>query len=61
MLCEACNKNIVIIGIGRKNGKDNFIDWNNRKYHKKCYKKNQINNIDEYNKAIDNIAKKYGF
>lgn len=36
-LCLRCNKKLVPIGNARINGKDHN-DWNNRKYHKKCWK-----------------------
>ena len=40
--CEYCNKPLKKIGNNRKNGKhftaNNGNDWNERKYHKKCYK-----------------------
>jgi hypothetical protein len=35
--CEFCNKPLVAIGSGRKNGKAH-ADWATRKYHKKCWK-----------------------
>lgn len=37
MNCKKCNQSIVPIGNKRKNGTIQ-IDWNNRKYHKKCWK-----------------------
>jgi hypothetical protein len=36
--CEMCNKSLVCIGINRANGIDCIRDWNQRKFHKKCYK-----------------------
>jgi len=53
MNCEYCKKKIVVIGDRRKNGKSQIYDWNNRKYHKKCYKL-IIKNI-----CINDIIKKY--
>lgn len=56
--CEYCNKTLKSIGNQRKNGKkfimnvNNSNDWNDRKYHKKCYieyKKEQ--------KILDQLAK----
>tara|TARA_R110000868_G_scaffold230762_2_gene484019 strand:- start:779 stop:946 length:168 start_codon:yes stop_codon:yes gene_type:complete len=38
--CLLCKKTIVAIGTSRENGA-NHNDWNNRKYHKKCYKELQ--------------------
>jgi hypothetical protein len=35
--CEYCNKKLVKIGYNRSNGKPH-VDWNERKYHKKCLK-----------------------
>jgi hypothetical protein len=37
-LCCACNKPLVAIGTARQNGTLRHEDWENRKYHKKCYK-----------------------
>ena len=34
-ICRLCGKPLVKIGNARKNGA-NHIDWNSRKYHKKC-------------------------
>ena len=36
--CQICNKSLVCIGINRLNGIDCIRDWNQRKFHKKCYK-----------------------
>ena len=36
--CEYCGKCLCKIGTDRKNGKGSFKDWNDRKYHKKCFK-----------------------
>jgi hypothetical protein len=40
--CEHCGKPLRLIGMDRKNGKtinnSNGKDWEERKYHKKCYK-----------------------
>ena len=40
--CEYCGKALKKIGYDRKNGRlyagNNGKDWDNRKYHKKCYK-----------------------
>lgn len=36
--CQECNKTLKKIGAKRVNGKDSFLDWSNRKYHKKCLK-----------------------
>lgn len=38
-ICQHCNKPLKIIGILRKNGSNNYEDYKERKYHKKCYKK----------------------
>jgi hypothetical protein len=38
-ICQCCNKPLKIIGILRKNGSNNYEDYKERKYHKKCYKK----------------------
>ena len=59
--CLYCNKRLIIIGIGRKNGipvgNHNGQDWDNRKYHKKCFKELkdiQENYITSLNWAIEN-------
>jgi len=36
--CQFCDKALVIIGVNRVNGRDCFRDWDDRKFHKKCYK-----------------------
>ena len=36
--CEMCNKSLVCIGINRQNGIDCIRDWDQRKFHKKCWK-----------------------
>jgi hypothetical protein len=38
-ICQCCNKPLKIIGVLRKNGSNNYEDYKERKYHKKCYKK----------------------
>ena len=38
MNCVMCNKKLVLIGTSRKNGVKHHKDWNNRKYHKQCWK-----------------------
>ena len=40
MNCEYCNGPLVKIGKARANGKDH-IDWESRRYHKKCFKELQ--------------------
>ena len=35
--CLQCFKPLKIIGKQRKNGNQNYNDWNNRSCHKKCY------------------------
>jgi hypothetical protein len=37
--CKHCGKALVAIGTDRKNGKNNYSDWQTRQYHKKCLKK----------------------
>ncbi len=37
-ICKLCNKRLVPMGTKRSNGKIFLNDWNDRKYHKKCYK-----------------------
>ena len=34
--CQHCGKALVAIGTDRKNGKNNYSDWQTRQYHKKC-------------------------
>lgn len=41
--CLMCDKPLVSVGRLRKNGIRSHGDWNNREYHKKCYKL-KINN-----------------
>ena len=42
--CEKCGKRLPAIGTARKNGKEYAsqtgfnADWDDRKYHKKCFK-----------------------
>jgi hypothetical protein len=38
MKCYYCNKPLKIIGYERKNGIGDYKDWENRGFHKKCYK-----------------------
>lgn len=42
-ICELCKKPKKLIGTGRKNGKalknSTGKDWDDRPYHKKCWKK----------------------
>ena len=40
MNCEYCDRPLVKIGKARANGKDH-IDWDSRRYHKKCFKELQ--------------------
>ena len=40
MNCEYCDGPLVKIGKARANGKDH-IDWESRRYHKKCFKELQ--------------------
>ncbi len=35
--CLQCLKPLKIIGKQRKNGNQNYNDWNNRSCHKNCY------------------------
>ena len=35
--CEYCNKRLIKIGRDRLNAPITHYDWNNRRYHKKCY------------------------
>lgn len=44
--CHKCFKKLVPIGRSRKNGKHTHDDWNNRKYHKKCWKALQDSGSD---------------
>ena len=37
-VCVYCRKPKVPIGTSRVGGKQNHIDWDNRLYHKKCWK-----------------------
>jgi hypothetical protein len=39
--CAHCGKTLVPIGDKRKNGKCH-IDWEKRKYHKKCLKEKEL-------------------
>ena len=41
-VCVYCEKPLVAIGINRLNGKTTYSDWQNRKYHKKCYIQNIV-------------------
>ena len=63
-ICEYCGKCLCKIGTSRKNGRGNYNDWANRKYHKKCYKaiSESKNNIyimyyDDDIKASEEIKK----
>lgn len=56
--CLYCNKTLVAIGNKRLNGKLSITDWENRKYHKKCYleKKNltdDLRNIEIVQEYLD--------
>ncbi len=35
--CLQCMKPLKVIGKQRKNGNQNYNDWNNRSCHKNCY------------------------
>jgi hypothetical protein len=35
--CQHCNKSLKLIGMARINGSTGYLDWNDRKYHKKCF------------------------
>lgn len=37
-ICKLCGKKMPVIGYNRANGKNMCFDWENRQYHKKCYK-----------------------
>lgn len=47
--CLDCGKALTKIGNKRKNGKDHD-DWNNREYHKQCWKRKE---------ELDYLLKKY--
>lgn len=38
MNCKYCRKHLVVVADKRKNGVTHHNDWENREYHKKCYK-----------------------
>ena len=44
--CEYCNGPLVKIGNARANGK-NHIDWDSRRYHKRCFKIVQDSKFDD--------------
>lgn len=47
-VCQYCKKTLVSIGRARKGGKRTHNDWNDRKYHKKCFIKiKEIQKLDE--------------
>ena len=45
--CNYCNKTLIPLRKIRHNQYGNYVDWNNRKYHKKCFKF-----ITEFNDGI---------
>jgi len=46
--CELCNKPLVPIHNKRLNGDSDRKDWDNRLYHKKCFKEKwQMDKIKE--------------
>ena len=47
--CEYCNKRLIKIGRDRLNAPITHYDWNNRRYHKKCY----FIVMDEYKKTCN--------
>jgi hypothetical protein len=55
--CYRCGKALREIGIGRKNGKDYFRDWNDRKFHKKCFKEHKER--QELEEMLKKINKKF--
>ena len=50
--CEKCNKTLRPIGDKRENGALHICDWEDRKYHKSCWKK-----ICEERNLLKTIAK----
>jgi len=36
--CRLCEQPLKVIGRDRRNGKDNYFDWHDREFHKKCLK-----------------------
>ena len=55
--CKYCKKTLVPVADRRKGGASHHSDWNNRNYHKKCYKQMKSNELAR--KWIEEILKKY--
>jgi len=52
--CECCYGPIKAIGSFRKNGRRFITDWNDRKYHIKCYNKVKLS---LYKERLDQLTK----
>ena len=55
--CSHCNKPLKLIGLQRKNGNNDFVDYKARHVHKKCYheymaKSNVLKMISDIEKKI---------
>jgi len=56
--CKRCNKPLKLIGVNRQNGIGYYSDWNDREYHKKCWKEIcEINLFIERWGAYDSVSK----
>jgi len=53
-ICCHCNKTLPPINSSRKNGKQHRHDWDERQYHKICYKK--IKQIEESNRMFESLG-----
>ena len=54
--CKHCQGFLKVIGVQRLNGNVDFIDYNSRQLHKKCYR--EFMNQNNVRKMIESIERK---
>ena len=59
-ICRLCGKPLVKIGNARKNGA-NHIDWNSRKYHKKCTLEGKALDVKKNEKSMSRFLQDINF